>query len=327
MTTSQAVLEQLMVAPLSGQVLADQLNLSRNAVWKAVENLRKEGFVIESGKQGYQIQALPQRLNQSLLTYYLDQGEAKWKLILLDEVGSTNEYIKAYKSQHQDDLVICASQKQTAGKGRLGKSFYSSLEDGLYVSLALKPNCSSPAEVPLYTLLAASAVIDTLGSYLAEPIQVKWVNDLFYQGHKAAGILCEMVSDLEIPSVSYIVIGLGLNLAGDLSKVADIREIAGTFFGKELPKDFNINQFLADLIQCLMTYHHHFAQGEFLDTYKKHLLGLGKEVSYQENQVNKTGKIKGINEQGQLLVEDKAGDIHALISPNIHFGSQQFVSD
>ncbi|UUX32992.1 biotin--[acetyl-CoA-carboxylase] ligase [Fundicoccus culcitae] len=311
--------------PLSGQIIADQLGISRNAVWKTIEHLRLLGYKISTHhKKGYQLDDAIGTLHDSQLQALLHHQIPNIKINILDEATSTNDLAKQAISQNRTTQLFI-TQKQTQGRGRLGKHFYSDLDHGLYFSLAFKPNPKHQEFIPLYTLATAAALVQTLETYVNEAIGIKWVNDLFYQGKKIAGILSEASTNLENGEVAYIIIGVGINLAGNFQTAqADVQNVAGTLFGEQLPKDFNYNQFLADSLIRLYHYHLQLDQKTFLPFYNQRLLGRNQRVSFQEaDQSMSTAIIRSINDSGHLIVEQN-GKERALISQQISLSSHQF---
>lgn len=243
-----------------------------------------------------------------------------------DTVTSTNDVIKSLFQKYPDHISLVATNEQTAGRGRSGKHFYSELKEGLYFSLAFQPNTDNLANVPLYTLLAGAALGKTLEKYLDEPIAIKWVNDIFYKRKKVIGILSEMITPVEKDQARGVVVGIGINFAGNFSATDDaIQTVAGTLFGETVPTNFSQSEFLGEFITQFLAYHEQFEQKAFMPYYEQHLLGKGKEVYYTVNGESKNGVIAGINEHGHLLIDQADGSTDVLYGQEIHFGSQQFI--
>ena len=246
------------------------------------------------------------------------------KVEYYQEIPSTNDLAKENikENPEADFLIVC--KKQTKGRGRSGRSFYSELDHGLYFSLAVQLKSIHPNALPLYTIAAATALMQAVETELGLALQVKWVNDLFYKNQKVAGILTEAITDPTTNKISSLVIGIGLNLAGSF-KEADsaTQEVAGTLY-KELPKDFNVNELLQQFLIVFGTYHQNLKDKKFLPIYEKKLLGIGRKVSYQRKNEIYYGVIQGVNVQGQLLVKNKQGELLTLLVEEIHFSSKKF---
>lgn len=246
------------------------------------------------------------------------------KVECYQEIPSTNDLAKENIRENLEDDFLIVSKKQTKGRGRSGRSFYSELDHGLYFSLAIQLKNVHPNNLPLYTIAAATALMQAVEEELGLALQVKWVNDLFYKNRKVAGILTEAITDPASNKISSLVIGIGLNLAGSF-KDADstTQEVAGTLY-KELPKDFNVNELLRQFLIIFGNYHQNLEEKMFLPIYEKKLLGIGREVSYKRKSEMYYGVIQGVNDQGQLLVKNKQGDLLTLLGEEIHFSSKQF---
>ena len=244
------------------------------------------------------------------------------EIILVDSTTSTNDMAKEKIHEVKDSFLLIATNKQTAGRGRLGRNFYSEIAHGLYFSLAFQPQTVSLEEIPQYTVLAAAALVETIEKMTGKNLAIKWVNDIFYNGRKISGILSEMVTTSKVG----VVVGIGINFSGDFKETSeDIQQVAGTLFGTKTPETFNQNKFLQKFIERFTYYHKHFHDKTFLSIYEEHLLGVGKEVYYFNKKERHEGTILGINNQGHLKVEKKDGQVEILYSNEVHFSSRQFL--
>ncbi len=260
--------------------------------------------------------------NHSLNKQQIQKGiKQPLEIILLEETTSTNDVAKERLKESKQPLLV-ATNKQTAGRGRLGRSFYSELAHGLYFSLAFHPQNVAIEEMPQYTLLAAATLVETLEEMTGKPLAIKWVNDIFYNGRKISGILSEMIS----ADKTGVIIGIGLNFAGEFTHTAkEVQQVAGTLFGEKIPETFNQNAFLNAFIQRFLSYHTEFQEKAFLPVYETHLLGIGEEVTYFIQEEKYFGTILGISEQGHLRVRKADGTLETLYSQEVHFNSRQFL--
>ncbi|MDK6233577.1 biotin--[acetyl-CoA-carboxylase] ligase [Aerococcus sp. UMB10185] len=331
MNSQQKVLDHLLKADgayLSGQKLAEILGVSRNAIWKAIQALKDQGYQISSTpNKGYQLESLSDDLAPQQIDHFLKQAVGSFDIAyeVRPSMSSTNDLMKEALAHSQADYLLYATQQQTKGRGRRGKAYYCDLAEGLYFTLALRPHQVKLQDVPMYTILAATAVVETIESYVDDQCEIKWVNDIFYHKRKITGILSEMISSIEAADTSAVMIGIGINLAGSFEDSDPaVREVAGTIFGQETPEDFNINQFLAQIVSRILTYHANFDDKAFFPLYKDRLMGVGKEVSYQYNGDWQSGIIVGVNPEGQLIIAKANGKKEILYGQDIHFSSQQF---
>lgn len=329
MSVQNLVLDYLMNhknQPISGQALADEFSVSRNAIWKAIENLRQKGYQIDSQRNiGYQLTSISHQLDPEQIRHQIDDLWEDLHIECHQEVTSTNDLAKQFNITHPGQNGLFIAEKQTKGRGRYGRDFHSELSNGLYFSLTIKPKVKRPEDVPRYTIAAATAVVQAIEALTDKQLQIKWVNDLFYKGRKISGILSEAVTDLESGGFSAIIIGIGINLSGDFTKAKpDVQEVAGTLFSDTLPESFNPNQFLKVFLNYFGRYHLDILSTHFMDVYRQHLLGLHQEVTYHINQQEHQGRIEGIDADGHLLVRQANGQLEALIGQEVHFSSKQF---
>ena len=197
---------------ISGAALAEKLGVSRNAVWKAVKSLEAEGFIIESvTSKGYRLSGDSNRLAKELIYPLLDTKAIGRDITILSEVDSTNNAAKELASAGAPHGSAVAAEMQTAGKGRIGRSFVSPVGKGLYVSAIIRPELSIEF-APMITAAAACAGAAAVESLCGQPVSIKWVNDLYMNGRKICGILTEASMGLELKSLDYAVIGIGINV-------------------------------------------------------------------------------------------------------------------
>lgn len=214
---------------LSGEELAARLSLSRTAVWKAVEQLRAEGYCIESApRRGYRLLSKSDVLSQAGIRRHLKTEGLR--LRYYDEIGSTNTALKELANAGEPAGLALIAGRQSAGRGRMGRSFYSPGDTGVYLSLLLRPRLPA-AEATGLTACAAVAVAETLEELSGRKAQIKWVNDVFMDGKKVCGILTEASLDCESGLVNYAVVGIGVNaLTPPGGFPPELREIAGSVF-------------------------------------------------------------------------------------------------
>ena len=227
-----AILWQNADTYISGEDLAGQLAVSRTAVWKAVGQLREEGYAIESvPNRGYRLLSESDVLSEEGIRRHLRHRELQ--LQVYRTITSTNTVLKTLAAQDAPAGLALIAGEQTAGRGRMGRSFYSPAGCGLYLSLLLRPRMGAVQATHL-TACAAVAAAETIEELSGRPAQIKWVNDILADGRKVCGILTEASVDCETGMMHYVIIGLGVNThvpAGDFPE--ELRGIAGAAFGAE----------------------------------------------------------------------------------------------
>ena len=211
---------------LSGQELSRQLGISRAAVWKAVEGLRRQGYDIEARSGlGYRL-AAGDRLDRREVAAYLTAPRDDWQV--LSQVDSTNTLCKRLAADGAADGTVVIADTQTAGKGRRGRSFLSPPGVGLYQSILWRPGCTPEQLLPL-TALSAVAVCRAVERLSGVSPAIKWPNDLVMGERKICGILTELSLEGESGHVEYAIVGIGINCRQKPENFPpELREIAGS---------------------------------------------------------------------------------------------------
>lgn len=295
------ILEENKGSIISGNDLADRLSISRNAVWKAVHALKEEGHDIQSIKnKGYLLSVWSDALSDSEIRMNLNENMKKdLKIIILNETPSTNSYIKEHKALENNTLVL--AKTQTKGRGRLGKSFHSLDQGGIYMSL-LKTEDLSEYDTSLATLAAALAVSEVLDEELNESTRIKWVNDIYHNGYKLSGILTEGTLEFETGELSALVIGIGINVnTGAFPE--EISDIASSLY-QAAGKKFVRNEIIAKVISALDKYLLMTKKDStrLIALYKEKMLYLGEEITVKRGNEEFSAYIKDLNEQGHLIL-------------------------
>lgn len=199
--------------PLSGEAMSEGLGVSRAAVWKAVEALRREGYAISSApNRGYTLEGGPDRLSAGVLSAALAGRTVGREIVCMETVDSTNEEVKRRALAGAPDGLVVLSECQTGGKGRRGRVFQSPAGQGIYFSVLLRPDCPLDRLFSL-TAWAAVAVCDGIEAATGLRPGIKWTNDIIADGRKLCGILTELGLEGESGAVSYVVAGIGINIS------------------------------------------------------------------------------------------------------------------
>lgn len=326
MTTKDKLLELLESKKgefLSGEELAKQLFVSRNAVWKAVNSLKNEGYHILSQKnRGYSLAANNDILSQKGIRQYLDSGLSFMKFHLYSQVNSTNTVLQEKvmnPNEETSEGMVILSSAQFKGRGRRGKVFYSPNDSGIYMSLLLRPeNFGTKSSLLLSTTAAVSIceAIEELSSNLHP--QIKWVNDIFINNRKVCGILTEAQLELESNTIDYVILGIGINFympSDDFPK--ELKNIAGSVF-QDTVNDGK-NKLIAGFLNHFMNYYSKIKKetakkspksqsssnsifNELLKKYKERCFVIGKEILVISQQEEKSAFAVDIDEEYRLIV-------------------------
>lgn len=287
---------------VSGEELAQELDVSRVAVWKAIQGLMEDGAVIESSKgQGYRLD--DPGYNQLALSSLVSIP-----VFYLDEVDSTNSEARRLAASGQQAPFVVIARRQSSGRGRRGRSFESG-EGGIYLSLVVDGQmATSTQSMTTRTALGVAKAIESLGL----EVGIKWVNDIYVHGRKAVGILCEGIVSMEESRVSQVVIGVGVNWT-TASFPPELEDVAVSLFpdGKVvMPKaDFvalEVDSILASL-----------KDEDYLDGYRKRCFIIGRDVDVVRLENRRRAHVEAIDDEAHLVVRYEDGQVEHLSSGEV----------
>lgn len=290
---------------ISGEVLSEQLGISRAAIWKHIKALRLEGYNIHSvTNRGYVLVTELKTLNQHALEDIKEDREELNFAYYYDSIDSTNTEAKrlALNIQNQQGLIISA--EQTAGKGRLGRTWESKKSEGLWMSLLLRPKVAISA-APVLTLVAATAMCETLIALTHLDVKIKWPNDLVIEQKKVCGILTEMSSELN--QLHYVVLGIGVNLS-QATFNQELSEKASSL--TQMGVEVTDKQILKKFLDVFFLYYNDYLAGDVskvIDYHKAHSATVGKDVRIIEKDQVRHVRAIDVDETGQLIVINERG--------------------
>lgn len=195
---------------VSSQKICSVLGISRSAVWKQVEALRRLGWSIEGvSSQGYRISGVADSLRILEMDPGFDPIRIGRRIVVYEETSSTNDDAWQLGLEGAEEGTVVLAEMQRAGRGRRGRQWLGPARKNLYASILLRPPVP-PGDAPFLTLLASVALCEALAETGPLAPQIKWPNDVLLQRKKTAGILAEMHAEQE--SVHFLVLGIGVNL-------------------------------------------------------------------------------------------------------------------
>lgn len=250
-------------APLSGEALSESLDVSRAQIWKWVEALRAAGYRIEGEPGGgYRLVTAPDRLYAEEVQPRLATRWLARRYVWLDDTDSTNRVAADLARDGAEHGTTVVAEGQSAGRGRLGRSFFSPSYQNLYTSIVLRPNLDT-ARAPTTILAAAVAVAETVAASVDDPtaVAIKWPNDVLLGGLKTSGILMEMGA--EATRVRHLVLGIGVNLNVDRALFPDEFRALATSLASHRGKPVERVDFAARLYDNLEAVLDRHAQGGF----------------------------------------------------------------
>lgn len=289
---------------VSGQRISELLGVSRAAVWKAIQQLREEGYEIASAtNRGYFLTGRPDLLNQEGVLRCL--GDHPWakKLTVLDSVDSTNTYAKALASQGAPHGTVVISDHQTGGKGRRGRSFSSPKGKGIYFSLVLRYDVP-PDRLLCLTAVVAEAVRRAIWETCGLETGIKWTNDLVYEKRKLCGILTELSVVAENGLTDYVVPGIGVNCGQTPEDFPPEVAPMATSLVQALGRPVDRCKLAAEMVRQLYA-----AAADLLESpeawmagYKAHCITVGQDVKIVRGDQVQLAHVDDMDAQGALLV-------------------------
>ena len=295
---------------VSGETIAGELGVSRTAIWKHIQKLRESGYqIISSERCGYKLKNAPDLLLPSEIQIGLNTKIIGKEMHYYPVIDSTNRRAKSLAYHGASEGTIVVAEEQTGGKGRLERKYFSPYGKGIWFTTVLRPNVS-PNRAPQFTLMAAVAVAEAM-KRLNLKAEIKWPNDILFDGRKLVGILTEMTC--ELGKINYVVVGIGINVNINREEFPeDIRPIAASLSemnGEPLSRVKFFRMLLEDLDKI---YRRVIESGfdEVFALWKEYNITLGKNVrviSTVNNEKTFIGKAIDLNHDGALIIETADG--------------------
>jgi BirA family biotin operon repressor/biotin-[acetyl-CoA-carboxylase] ligase len=312
------ILQSLLDAPdvfVSGSRLAEQLSVSRPAVWAKLEKLREQGFTFEAVRnRGYRIIKEPQVLHRALIRYYLEKQSTDMDVLYFPVIDSTNSEAERQITYGRPSPFAIASSCQTKGRGRLGREWYSASADNLYLSVLFEPNIP-PQQLQHFTLWAGIYICRALQQFVPDAaLKIKWPNDLHCGGRKFAGMLTEAKMDADC--LRSIVFGIGINLNSNPNSFPKaLKSIATSLYavnGDELA----FNTVTASVLQAIHGAYTSCIHGNTTESLPEAWAPLnaldGKLVTALQGDKAISGIASGIDASGALLLQAADGTIQTV---------------
>ena len=297
---------------VSGEQISSTLGISRTAVWKAINRLKSQGYSIQSvPHQGYRFLSAADILTGNELHAV---SQTKWlgkQVVYSRECLSTNNEAKAGGLGGDPEGTVYITDSQTQGRGRMGREWHSAMNEGIAMSILLRPMVS-PSQIMPVSLLAGLSISKALEELTGLPCQVKWPNDVIINGRKIAGVLIEMSTIGEM--VQFVVLGAGLNV-NNQAFPEEIRTVATSLF-LETGRKWSRKAIVCKILECFEQdymkwisemdesgeYPSDSSVASYLSEYKSRCVNLGKEVTVHQNGHDYTGTAKDITPEGELLL-------------------------
>ena len=302
---------------ISGQYIANQLNISRAAVKKVIDQLKADGCDIDSiNHKGHKLNASPNRWYRGIINKVLESNHLVSKIEVYDSVESTQTIAKQGLVDNQHTMLIL-SDEQTKGRGRFNRNWSSSKGKGLWMSVVLRPNVSF-AMIPKFNLFIALGIRDAIQAFSRDKVEIKWPNDIYINDKKVCGFLTEMVANAD--AVGAIICGIGVNLNHQEEDFSDMIGRGATSIRLHHSEEINRYQFLKRLIEEIEKRYHQFLNSSFetiRDEYIRTSNIWHRKLTFTENGEQFIGEAIDINNDGFLIVKDEDNQTRRLISADI----------
>lgn len=291
----------------SGEDIAQKLSMSRTAIWKAVKTLQNEGYAIDAlTNKGYCLSEQTDILSEQGIQKYLRSEIAGIEISVLPTTSSTNALVREKANAGVPEGYMILANEQTVGRGRVGRSFFSPKDTGVYMSLLLRPKNYSAEQAVRITTMAAVAICEAIEAISDEKAEIKWVNDIFVRGKKVCGILTEGSFSLESGLFEYAVLGIGINMyQPENGFPKELESIAGSVF--QTHQNDAKNRLVSEFLNRLYVYYTAPCQSDYVEQYRSRSFVIGKQVTLMSANEPKNAVVLGIDDSCHLLVQYNDG--------------------
>ncbi len=302
---------------VSGQMLCDRFHVSRTAIWKVVNQLKEEGYVIDAvQKRGYHLVSYEEKYSKSEIESRRVDAKFGHFVKYYDEVDSTNTTAKRYAEDGATEGTLIVSDVQRSGKGRRGKVWKSPKDAGIWMSLILKPHMAT-YKASMITLIAGMAVSKAIEEVTGLKNEIKWPNDIVANGKKICGILTEM--NAEIDQINYIIVGIGINV--NTKEFPEELQDRATSIEIETGKEQNRLLILDRVLDEFEKYYDIFMKTKdmsiLMKEYNDRLINIDRKVRIFQDEESYEAISKGIDENGELMVECEDGTKKKVVSGDV----------
>ncbi|MBM3246257.1 MAG: biotin--[acetyl-CoA-carboxylase] ligase [Candidatus Omnitrophica bacterium] len=289
---------------VSGDQVSHRLGISRQALWKHIQELKDTGYdIVAVPHLGYRLLSCPDRLLPGEISQHLNTRFMGRKIYYFDQVSSTMDMAMGLGLKCAPEGTLVLAEGQAKGRGRLGRAWFSPKYKGLYFSVILRPKIL-PSQASILTLFSAVSICEAIKEAVGEDAQIKWPNDILIHHRKLGGILTEL--NAEMDEVRFVVVGIGLNVNNDKKTLC-----SGAVSLKEKKKE-NINrvELLKEILRKMEANYLVFkAQGgaPILEKWRDYNITLGKRIKVFSHRRLIEGVAVDIDRDGGLLVRNDSG--------------------
>jgi len=289
---------------ISGDQISHRLGISRQALWKHIQELKENGYdIVAVPHLGYRLESIPDRLYSFEIARELNTKFIGRKIYYFEGIASTMDTAVQLGIKGASEGTLVLAEAQTKGRGRLGRSWFSPKYKGIYLSLILRPRIL-PSQSPLLTLLSAVSICEALKEVAEIDAKIKWPNDILIRDKKLGGILTEL--NAETDKINFVVIGIGLNINNENKNIVS----GATSLKNEKKEHINRIDLLREMLRKIENNYLTFkAQGpaSIIDKWREYNITLGRRVKVYSQKEHYEGQAIDIDKDGGLLLRNDHG--------------------
>ncbi len=305
-------------AYVSGEEISRKLNVSRTAVWKQIRKLEADGYVIEAvPRLGYRLVNRPSRLSVHDILPKLTTKSFGRNLKLMEEVGSTQDELRKLAEEGAPEGTLVIAERQTRGRGRMGRSWVSPAGKGVWMSLLLRPQVPIQQTSQL-TLLAAVALCRGISRIVDLKIGIKWPNDLLVEGKKISGILLESAAEEE--RLKYVAAGLGISANLDEEDYPEELRAKAVSLKMAAGREVDRPQLIASILEEFEKLYEMYQEKGFAPIrtlWEMHAVTLGRPAVLHTSRGIVEGVPEALDESGGLAVRLPDGSLQVFYSAEV----------
>jgi len=299
---------------VSGDQIAHRLKISRQALWKHIQELKQAGYhIVAVPHLGYKLISSPDRLFPLEISQHFNSKFMGKKIYYFDAVSSTMDIATGLGMKGSPEGTIVVAETQTKGRGRIGRHWFSPKYKGIYLSLILRPDIL-PNSTPLLTLLCAVSICEAIKNETGLDTQIKWPNDLLMHNKKIGGILTEL--NAEMDTTHFVVVGIGINVNNDKKAL-----IEGATSLKEQTKEeinrINLIQEILRRIEANYLYFQQKGSAQIIEKWRLNSATLGRRVKVVCQKAHLEGEAQDIDTDGGLLIRQDSGLMEKVMAGDI----------
>lgn len=301
---------------VSGQQISEQLGVSRAAVWKAIRRLQDEGYQVEAVRnKGYHIVGTPDVMTKEELDSLMKTRWAGRNILYYETTDSTNLRIRQAGDEGAPHGTLAVADRQTAGRGRRGRTWESPAGSSIYMSVLLRPDIA-PNKASMLTLVMALSVAEGIQQCIPI-IQIKWPNDIIVNGKKLVGILTEMSAQIDYINHVTVGVGINVNMTAFPEEIADI----ATSLCLECGHAVKRAPLIAAVMERLEENYEIFLETEdlsgLMERYSALLVNRDRDVRIIGEKETYQAHAIGIDRTGELIVRREDGTMEKIYAGEV----------